>query len=139
MRSKDQILAVPVTMPVQLSIECECVGKGVEANDMHDVISAFHKLPSYKPAYWKFNDQATIINRLTTMLAQLIVLEQTRVGFVERTGWSWEFECRLLAGEVYANDGIGVLVTPEKTFVLLHNEVSAELVGAEKFFNWLNK
>ena len=139
MRNKEQILAVPVTMPVQIFAEPDGVAQGIEANDMHDVLHAFHKLVEYKSAYWYLNDQANIVNRLTTMLAQLIVLGKTRIGYSHRSGWEWEFECRLYAGEVYAYDGFGIRVTPEKTFVLLDNEVTAELVGAEKFFNWLNK
>lgn len=139
MRSKEQILSVPVTMPVQLFAEPDGVAQGIEANDMHNVLHAFHKLPEYKSAYWFLNDQANIVNRLTTMLAQLIVLGETRVGYSHRSGWEWEFECRLLAGEVYANDGFGVLVTPEKTRLILQNNIIAELVGAYKFFNWLNK
>lgn len=138
MRSAAEILAVPVKMPVQLFAEVAGVDCGIEANDIHDVVHAFHKLPEYKSSFWFLNDQANVVNRLTTMLAQLIVAGQTRVGYTQRSGWEWEFECRLLPGEVYANDGFGVRVTPEKTFFLMHNEVIAELVGAEKFFNWLN-
>lgn len=139
MRSAKEILAVPVTMPVQLFVEAGGVDQGIEANDMHDVLHAYHKLPEYKDAYWYLNDQANIVNRLTTMLAQLILLGKTRVGYSQRSGWEWEFESRLYAGEVYAYDGFGVLVTPEKTNLILQNNIIAELVGAYKFFNWLNK